>query len=117
MQAYANPATAVITVTGPAGTGLKVFNRLGQAVKTGEIPLTQQSEVDLSGLPDGVYVLREQTTGTTVRVAKVAGRLAYQQEEKCWKLWFKHTLDLAALQMRCKIKKALSKAYRVFLCY
>ena len=71
--AYPNPTTGLIMVQAPLSGRLGVLSITGQAVlpdrvvKTGdEVPL------DLSSLPDGVYLLRLTTDAGAVRTQKVA---------------------------------------------
>jgi len=70
LQAYPNPTRGLLTVTGPADTRFTLFNQLGQAMKAGS--LSQTEALDLSRLPDGLYYLRDHTTGATVKVTKSA---------------------------------------------
>lgn len=73
VTAYPNPATDAITVTGPVGTHFILANRLGQTVQKNEIPVGQLRELSLQGLPEGVYFLRDLTTGASVKVVKAMG--------------------------------------------
>jgi hypothetical protein len=70
LQAYPNPTNGHLTVTGPADTHFALFNQMGQAVQQGT--LSQTGTLDLSRQPDGLYFLRDNATGTTVKVTKSA---------------------------------------------
>ena len=51
---YPNPANGVVRIEGVVADEVQVYNALGQLVKT----VRGTNEVDLSGLVDGVYMLR-----------------------------------------------------------
>ena len=76
LQAYPNPTTGVLTVTGPVNTHFALVNRLGQVVQRGELALAQTCQLDFRNQPDGLYFLREQATGTTVNIMKAGGSLS-----------------------------------------
>ena len=69
LVAYPNPATNVLTVNGPAGTHFTVLNQLGQQVQAADIAEAQQ-QLDVSGLPGGVYFVRDAATGQRTRFVK-----------------------------------------------
>ena len=54
VQVYPNPARDRVTIDGAEAAEVQVYNALGQLVKT----VQGTNEVDLSGLVDGVYLLR-----------------------------------------------------------
>lgn len=51
---YPNPANDIVRVEGATATEVKIYNSLGQLVKTVE----NTNEINLAGLPQGVYLLR-----------------------------------------------------------
>ncbi len=57
-EVYPNPTTGVVYVNNPNGAEIKVHNLSGELLQT-----TRESRIDLSGEPNGVYLLRigEQT--------------------------------------------------------
>lgn len=73
LQAYPNPTTGILTVTGTKDTRFALVNQLGQVVQQGALALSQTCELDFSSQPNGMYFLRDQATGTTVKIAKTAG--------------------------------------------
>lgn len=54
MEVYPNPANGVAHIDGVDADEVRVYNTLGQLVKT----VLGTNEVDLSGLVDGIYLLR-----------------------------------------------------------
>ena len=70
LQAYPNPTKGRLTVTGPSSTRFALLNVLGQVVQQGELALAPNYELNIGNQPDGVYYLRDQATGTTVKVTK-----------------------------------------------
>ena len=68
-----NPARAAATLTLPAVPGsltasLTLHDALGRAVRTATVPLGRHHELDLTGLPAGLYVVRVQAgTSTAMR--------------------------------------------------
>jgi hypothetical protein len=74
LQAYPNPTTGYLTITGAKDTPFALVNQLGQVVQQGILALSQTSELDLSSQPNGLYFLRNQTTGATVKITKSTGR-------------------------------------------
>ena len=54
IQIFPNPANGVVKIEGVIANEVRVFNALGQLVKT----LRGTNEVDLSGLVEGVYLVR-----------------------------------------------------------
>jgi hypothetical protein len=73
LTAYPTLATHTLHVAGPAGTHLAVFNQQGKQMQTADIAASQQQQLDVSGLPGGVYFLRDATTGLTARFVKAGG--------------------------------------------
>ena len=74
LQAYPNPTNGMLTVTGPADARFTLLNQLGQTVQ--ETTLSQTGALDLSRQPDGLYYLRDHSTGTTVKITKSAAAQA-----------------------------------------
>ncbi len=70
LTAYPTLATHTLNITGPAGTHLSVFNQQGKQVQMADIAASQQQQLDVSGLPGGVYFLRDANTGLTARFVK-----------------------------------------------
>ena len=70
LQAYPNPTSGSLTVTGPANARFTLFNTLGQAVQQGTLAPSEAGKLDVSQQPDGLYFLRDHATGATVRVTK-----------------------------------------------
>ena len=54
LMVYPNPANGVVRIEGVVADEVQVYNALGQVVKT----VRGTNEVDLSGLVDGVYLVR-----------------------------------------------------------
>jgi hypothetical protein len=73
LAAYPSPAAELLTVTGTAGTSLGVFNQFGQKVQEAKTPLDQRQQLDIRHLPNGVYFLRDLSTGQSTRFVKAAG--------------------------------------------
>ena len=73
LTAYPTLATHTLNITGPAGTHLCVFNQQGKQVQVADIAAGQQQQLDVSGLPGGVYFLRDATSGLTARFVKAGG--------------------------------------------
>ena len=59
---YPNPASGVVRIEGVVADEVQVYNALGQVVKT----VRGTNEIDLSGLAEGVYL---------VRIADIEGRI------------------------------------------
>lgn len=74
LQAYPNPTTGTLTVTGTRDTEFALINQLGQVVQRGALALSQTAELDLSRQPNGLYFLRNQATGATTKVVKATGK-------------------------------------------
>lgn len=70
LEAYPNPSNGRLTLTGPLNTRFALVNSLGKVVQQGELTLSQTYELDFSRHPDGLYFLRDQSTGATVKVTK-----------------------------------------------
>jgi len=73
LTAYPTLATHTLNITGPAGTHLNIFNQQGKQVQVADIAASQQQQLDVSGLPGGVYFLRDATTGLSARFVKAGG--------------------------------------------
>ena len=54
MSVYPNPSKGEVTIEGVEVAEIKVYNSLGQMVKT----FQGSNEINVSGLPEGVYLLR-----------------------------------------------------------
>jgi hypothetical protein len=67
---YPNPAKEKVTVDGIEASEIQVYNALGQLVKT----VRNANEIDVEGLPQGVYLLRIADAEGKVFTAKVAVR-------------------------------------------
>jgi hypothetical protein len=72
LTAYPTLATHTLTIAGPAGTHLAVFNQQGKQVQVADIAASQQ-QLDVSSLPGGVYFLRDTATGLSARFVKAGG--------------------------------------------
>lgn len=70
LQAYPNPTNGLLTLMGPLNTHFTLVNSLGKVVQQGELALSQTYELDFSHQPAGLYFLRDQATGATVKVTK-----------------------------------------------
>jgi len=73
LTAYPTLATHTLHITGPAGTHLHVIDQQGKQVQVADIAASQQQQLDVSGLPGGVYFLRDASTGLTARFVKAGG--------------------------------------------
>ncbi len=73
LTAYPTLATHTLHVSGPAGTHLSVLDQQGKQVQAADIAASQQQQLDVSGLPGGVYFLRDASTGLTARFVKAGG--------------------------------------------
>jgi hypothetical protein len=73
LTAYPTLATHTLHVTGPAGAHLNILDQQGKQVQVADIAASQQQQLDVSGLPGGVYFLRDATTGLTARFVKAGG--------------------------------------------
>jgi hypothetical protein len=74
LQAYPNPTNGPLTLTGTKDTQFALVNQLGQVVRQGALAMSQTYELDLSSQPNGLYFLRDQTTGTVVKVVKATSK-------------------------------------------
>ncbi|RZK30046.1 MAG: T9SS type A sorting domain-containing protein [Hymenobacter sp.] len=70
LAAYPTLATTTLTVTGPAGMHLNVFNQQGQQVQVADIAASQMQQLDVHSLPSGIYFLRDAATGQSTRFVK-----------------------------------------------
>jgi hypothetical protein len=73
LTAYPSPATDMVTVVGPAGTTVHVFDHLGHQVQTAQISLAQMQQFDVRSLPNGVYVVQNAATGERTKFVKANG--------------------------------------------
>ena len=73
LTAYPTLATHTLNITGPAGARLHVFNQQGKQVHIADIAANQQQQLDVSGLPEGMYFLRDVATGQSARFVKANG--------------------------------------------
>ena len=64
---YPNPANDIVRVEGATATEVKIYNSLGQLVKTVE----NTNEINVAGLPEGIYLLRITDGEGKNRVARV----------------------------------------------
>ena len=67
LMVYPNPASGVVRIEGVEADEVQVYNSLGQLVKT----VLGANEIDLSGLVDGVYLMRIMDADGKSRVARV----------------------------------------------
>ena len=65
---FPNPANGVVHIEGVVTDEVLVYNAVGQLVKT----IQDSNEIDVSGLPEGVYVLRITATDGTIHTARIA---------------------------------------------
>lgn len=73
LTAYPTLATETLTVTGPAGTHLSIFNQQGQQVRVADLTASQTQQLDVRSLPGGQYFLRDAATGQSTRFFKAEG--------------------------------------------
>ena len=66
-QLHPNPTTGLVRIEGAEASEVQVFNALGQLVKT----VQNTNEVNLEGLPQGVYLLRVRDAEGTVFAKRV----------------------------------------------
>jgi hypothetical protein len=65
IRLYPNPATDVLRIEGSQGEGpipFEVFDARGRCVRSGTL-FSDVHVIDLSGMPEGLYVLRASTQG------------------------------------------------------
>jgi hypothetical protein len=67
VKVYPNPASGHVSIQSAEATEVKVYNTLGQCVKTAQ----NTNEISLEGLPQGVYLLRVTTKDGSVFSDKV----------------------------------------------
>jgi hypothetical protein len=72
LAAYPSPATETLTVTAPAGASLAVFNQFGQKMQEVKPALEERQQLDVRSLPNGVYFLKDLSTGQSTRFVKTA---------------------------------------------
>ena len=68
VQVYPNPTRERVTIDGAEAAEVQVYNALGQLVKT----VLGTNEIDLSGLVEGVYLVRIMDADGKNHVARVA---------------------------------------------
>jgi hypothetical protein len=73
LAAYPSPATDRVTVAGPAGTVVRVFDQVGHQVRRVEISPAQVQQLDVRSLPNGVYFVQNVSTGERSKFLKVNG--------------------------------------------
>ncbi|HET9501926.1 MAG TPA: hypothetical protein VFO93_00190 [Hymenobacter sp.] len=74
LTAYPTLATHTLHVSGPAGAHLRILDQQGKQVQAADIVASQQQQLDVSGLPGGVYFLRDASTGLSARFVKAGDR-------------------------------------------
>ncbi|MFD1872764.1 T9SS type A sorting domain-containing protein [Hymenobacter bucti] len=74
LTAYPTIATTSVQVSGPAGAHLTVFDEQGKQVHAADLAANQPQPLDVSGLPGGLYFLRDAATGLSTRFIKSSGR-------------------------------------------
>lgn len=67
LRGYPNPMTTSLTVHGPLGTPYQLLTPFGQVVGTGKL---SPQPLDVQTLPAGLYLLREQVNGRTLKLVK-----------------------------------------------
>ena len=67
---YPNPAKEKVTIEGVEATEVEVYNALGQRVKM----LRSSNEINVSGLPEGVYLVRITDIEGKKHVARVVAK-------------------------------------------
>ncbi|MFD2720762.1 T9SS type A sorting domain-containing protein [Hymenobacter monticola] len=72
LAAYPSPAVETLTVTGAAGASFGVFNQFGQKLLEAKMTLEQRQQLDVRSLPNGVYFLKDLSTGQSTRFVKTA---------------------------------------------
>jgi hypothetical protein len=70
IQIFPNPANGVVKIEGVIANEVRVFNALGQLVKT----VRGTNEIDLSGLVEGLYLLRISDADGKVYTNKITKR-------------------------------------------
>ena len=67
LAVYPNPTTGFVHLEGMEVTQVQLFNTLGQKIKT----VLGTNEINVEGLPQGIYILRVMATEGTIQVARV----------------------------------------------
>ena len=70
LSVYPNPATETVTLAAAPGTRFAVFNQLGRQLQTGEVAAGVRPALDVRRLPNGVYFVRDLSTGSSTRFVK-----------------------------------------------
>ncbi|RZK61627.1 MAG: T9SS type A sorting domain-containing protein [Hymenobacter sp.] len=70
LLAYPNPATSTLLVASPAQVHLSLLDQQGRLVRQTMLAAGQQP-LDISGLPPGIYYLRDAATGQSTRFVKI----------------------------------------------
>jgi hypothetical protein len=73
LVAYPSIATETLTIAGTSNSHLGIFDQMGQQVQIADLAATQSPQVDVRGLPSGVYFLRDAATGQSTRFIKSNG--------------------------------------------
>lgn len=73
LVAYPSVATETLTIAGAPNLHLRIFDQMGQQVQVADLVSTQSPQVDVRGLPSGVYFLRDAATGQSTRFIKSNG--------------------------------------------
>jgi hypothetical protein len=68
VEVYPNPASETLRIDGLEAAEIQVYNALGQLVKV----VRGTNEVNVSGLPEGLYLLRITDAEGIKHVARVA---------------------------------------------
>ena len=70
VEVYPNPATETMRIEGLEAVEIQVYNALGQLVKS----IQNTNEIDVSGLPEGLYLLRIADTEGKTYLTKATKR-------------------------------------------
>ncbi|PZR23330.1 MAG: hypothetical protein DI539_03505 [Flavobacterium psychrophilum] len=68
LNIYPNPAKDVLNITseitGATGS-YEIYNTLGQAIATGNVTFEKEQSIDISGLSQGIYIIKLNREGKT----------------------------------------------------
>ena len=70
LAAYPSLATETLTVEGTTGTQLSILDHTGKQVHLAVLAANASQQIDVRGLPGGVYFLRDAATGQSTRFVK-----------------------------------------------
>ncbi len=73
LVAYPSPATETLTIAGPVGAHVGVFDQLGRQVQQTQLSFAQGQQLDVRSLPNGVYYLQNTATGERTKFVKAGG--------------------------------------------